>query len=116
MSLLQLQALTASSRHSFVQRSCQFLRQAFADRLASQDQASLERYVQSMIDFGLAHQITREVNLQRLMAIHQKTGFAIPLTPYRAQALSGGNLPEQERIARFVRSLEESQPPTLVTL
>lgn len=112
----QLSGLSAASYARFVDMSLPFLRETFPDTAGRESDAALRDYVDAMSGFAVRHRILAEINVQKLMVLHRRTGFGIPLPDWQAHLLRRAGFSEAERVTRFTRAVLTGEAPALVRL
>ncbi|MBS8226403.1 hypothetical protein [Vannielia litorea] len=112
----QLSGLSAASYERFVQKSLPFLRQTFSDTAGRESEDALRGYIDRISQFAVRHRVFAEINVQKLMVLHRRTGFAIPLPRWQAHLLRRAGFSEDERVMRLTRAVLTGEVPELVTL
>lgn len=112
----QLSGLSAASYERFVQKTLPFLRQSFPDTAGREDDAALRSYIDRISQFAVRHRVFREINVQKLMVLQLRTGFAIPLPRWQAHLLRRAGFSEEERVMRLTRAVLTGEQPELVSL
>jgi hypothetical protein len=101
----QIQTLGSSSKLEFIEKTIAFLRENVPDWATSKEDDEIRGHIESMIEMGSDRNISKEINIQKLLYHCLRFGLRIPFNKRVEELLAFDVLSEDERVKRLIKEI-----------